>query len=174
MKKCWIVLLTALLLCGCGKQGALETVMDSVETPMRPEPREVYVALPKDAAKETMNGEKGGNIYFCEDYILTLQTVPGGDLQKTFLETTGYLPEQLSVMHTEQPDYKCYRCVWTAAGEQGDQVGRCTILDDGSYHYILTAMAEAEKAGDLTAGAWEDIFSSFCFALPEEETNKGS
>lgn len=174
MKKWWVICILALLLCGCGKQGELETVMDSAEIPMRPEPREVYVALPKDAAKETMNGEEGGNIYFCEDYTLTLQTVPGGDLQKTILDTTGYLPEQLPVMKTENPEYKCYRCVWTAVGESGDQVGRCTVLDDGNYHYILTAMADAEKAGLLTNGAWEEIFDSFCFALPEEQTNFGS
>ena len=172
MKKCWIVLLTALLLCGCGSRGAMETVMDSMEMPTPAEPREVYVQLPRDAAKQTM--DTSGNLYFCKDYTLILQTVPGGDLQKTFLETTGYLPEQLSVMQTEKPDYTCYRCVWTAAGETGDQIGRCTILDDGNYHYILTAMAAAEKAGELTAGEWEEIFSSFCLALPEEETNKGS
>ena len=172
MKKCWIVLLSAVLLCGCGKQGALETVMDSAVPPVQPEPKEVYVALPQDAAKETMAG--GGDIYFCGDYTVTLQTVTGGDLQKTVLETTGYLPDQLSIMQTENPEYKCYRCVWTAVGESGDTVGRCTILDDGNYHYILTAMADAEKAGELTSGEWEEIFSSFCFALPEEETNMGS
>ena len=171
MKKCWIVFLLVLLMCGCGKQGTLETVMDSAVEPPPAEPREVYVALPQDAAKQTMEGS--GELYFCGDYTVTLQTVTGGDLQKTFLDTTGYVPEQLSVMHTEGTDYQCYRCVWTAAGENGDQVGRCTILDDGNYHYILTAMADAEKAGKLTAGAWEEMFDSFCFALPEE-TGLGS
>ena len=173
MKKCWIVLLSVLLLCGCGNKGALETVMDSPVAPPQAEPREVYVALPQDAAQQTMTSEDSGNIYFCGDYTVTLQTVPAGDLQKTFLDTTGYTKEQLSVMQTEQADYKCYRCVWTAAGERGDQIGRCTILDDGNYHYILTAMADAETAGQLTNGAWEDIFDSFCFALPEE-TGLGS
>ena len=174
MKKCWLILLLVLLLCGCGKQETLETVMDSAVAPPPAEPREVYVSLPQNAAKQTMALEDSGNLYFCGDYTVTLQTVPGGDLQKTFLETTGYSQDQLSVMQTEQPDYKCYRCVWTAAGENGDQIGRCTILDDGNYHYILTAMADAEKAGLLTNGAWEDIFDSFCFTLPEEQTNFGS
>lgn len=174
MKKWWFVVLVALLLCGCGKAKDLETVSDVCDAPALSEPQEVYFTLPEGAAKEAMTSENSGSVYFCGDYFVTAHTVPAGDLQNTILETSGFLPEQLPVMKTLRGGCQCYDFVWTAAGEQGDQVGRCAILDDGNYHYVLTAMADAEDAGRLSRGAWEEMFSSYCIALPEEQVNIGS
>ena len=45
-------------------------------------------------------------------------------------------------------------------GEQGQQVARGCILDDGNYHYVLTALAEAERAGEFEE-VWQEIFSGY-------------
>ena len=173
MRKWLLVILSGMMLCGCGRKGELETVMDSSVVPAPVEQMEVIVSLPKDAMAQVLSSEEG-SIYFCGDYTLTMQTVSAGDLNSTFLDATGYLPEQLSVIKTEKPDYSRYDCVWTSAGEQGDQVGRCAVLDDGHYHYVLTLMADASKVCALSAGEWREVMDSFCLAHPEEEINIGS
>ena len=55
---------------------------------------------------------------------------------------------------------KRYEFVWAAAGEDGERLGRGVILDDGSYHYCLTAMrpADPEKTSQIV---WSQVFQSF-------------
>lgn len=174
MGKIWVVLIAAVLLTGCTGPEVYETMEDSVQVQAPAEKMEILFSLPSDASQQVMSGEENGDVYFCKDYVLTVQTVDGGDLKKTFLNATGFAPEQLSVMQTKQGEAIRYSCVWTAAGESGDQVGRCAILDDGNYHYVLTAMADAELAGELTDGAWRGIFNSFRLVEPEDVVNSGS
>ena len=50
-----------------------------------------------------------------------------------------------------------------SAGETGDLVGRGMILDDGSYHYCLTVLAEADKAAENQA-FWDSMFQTFRLA----------
>jgi len=52
------------------------------------------------------------------------------------------MPKMIQVIKTAQDTYERYDFVWTAAGEDGLQTGRACILDDGNYHYALSAMAE--------------------------------
>lgn len=174
MKKVILFLMLAVLLTGCKPPQVYETMDDSVQVQKPGEKMEILVSLPVDASRQVMSSEENGEIYFCNDYILTMQTVEAGDLQKTFLNATGFKPEQLSVVETQQGDATRYSCVWTAVGETGDQVGRCAVLDDGSYHYVLTAMADASVAGELTEGAWQEIFSSFRLIAPEDVVDSGS
>lgn len=174
MKKVWIVLLLAFMLTGCKEQKVYETMEDSVEIPVAGEKMEIFFNLPPEASQQVMSGEENGDIYFCNDYILTVQTTQAGDLEKTFLGATGFTPNQLSVMQTKQGDVTQYSCVFIAAGETGDQVGRCAILDDGHYHYILTAMADASLAGELSDGPWQGIFNSFSLISPDEVVDSGS
>ena len=44
--------------------------------------------------------------------------------------------------------------------EEGEQVGRACILDDGSYHYVLSVLAQADRAAELE-GVIADLFRSY-------------
>ena len=175
MKKIWVMGIAAmLLLVGCSPSQELETVSDSAVQPQRGQMQQMVINLPETAAAAVMTAEETGTVYFCDDFVLTMQTVESGDLQKTLVDTTGYAPDQLPIMETLQGNAKRYDCVWTAAGEAGDQVGRCAVMDDGNYHYILTVMADAEKSAELTETVWNSLFSTFRIAPEEEGLNSGS
>lgn len=174
MRRLMAIMLLSVILCGCKSQESYETMMDTMQQPEQAEKMVIMLNLPEEAAKQTMNTEESGCVYFCDDYVLTVQTLQGGDLQKTVLETTGFLPEQLPIIEMLQGNTKRYVCVWTAAGETGNQVGRMAVLDDGNYHYVLTAMAEEASAGKLSDAVWDEIFSSFRVVAPEDEVSSGS
>ena len=95
----------------------------------------------------------------CDDYMLSMQTLAGGDLNRTLKQITGYDKTQLTVLQTRAGDAEKYSCVWTAAGEGGDQVGRAVILDDGNYHYCVTVMADAAAAGELIP-VWQELLAT--------------
>ena len=156
MKKYAVLgLILALALCGCADQTVYEQVGD-VYAVIAPEPAEIVVALPEDAAVLTAGGAENGYLYFCDGYTLTVQTLAGGDLDGTFRDLTGFSEEDLTVV-SAAPDR--YECVWTCAGEGGDQVGRMVLLDDGVCHYAVTVMADAADAGDLRQ-TWDAIMAS--------------
>lgn len=159
MKKLWCVLALALLLTGCGANEVWETISDVDDTPVMVQMQQVKLTLPKDAASETMENGQSGKIYLCNGYTVTVQTLPGGDLDKTLREISGFSRQQLTVMETQTKNEKRYECVWAAAGEAEDQVARAVILDDGSYHYAVTVMARFSTAGDL-ADVWQSILTS--------------
>ena len=174
MRRLMVIVLLAVMLCGCKGQESYETMMDMLQQPEQAEKMVIMLNLPEEAAEQTMNTEESGSVYCCDDYVLTVQTCQGGDLQKTILETTGFTPEQLPVIETVQGNTKRYVCVWTAVGETGNQVGRLAVLDDGNYHYILTAMAEESAAGKLSEEVWDSVFSSFRVVKAEDVVSSGS
>ena len=159
MKILCFVLIVALLLGGCGAQPALETVLDQLETPVMAQMQQVNVVLPKEASVPTLHSEEAGALYLCDGYTLSVQTMEAGDLDATMRTLTGFAKDQLTVMETAKHNIKRYDCVWSAAGEGGDQVGRAVVLDDGYYHYAVTVMADFTAAGDL-AQTWNNILDS--------------
>lgn len=159
MKRCLCLLLCMWCLTGCTAEvyetlGDVEHVVGTV-APMR----KVVMELPGDAAVLTASG--GNTMYSCQDYTLALQTLPGGDLHATIQSVSGFEKSQLMVMETVCGDHKRYEFVWIAAGEGGDTICRAAVVDDGSYHYCVTAMAQEEAAGDLRE-EWNAVFASFC------------
>ena len=159
MKKLIPIVLCVLLLAGCGAQPTFETVNDLLPSGT-PEPaKELVVSLPQEAATPAMEGENGVCLYECEDYVLTTQVLPGGDLDATLQQLTGFTTGDLAHMKTKQQGMDRYDCVWTAASETGEQVCRAVVLDDGSYHYAVAVMAEAAVSGDLT-GQWQSVLRS--------------
>ncbi len=158
MKKIIAVLALGLLLTGCGGQQTLETVLDTYETPAA-QARQVELLLPEDAALATIGGADTGRLYLCDGYSVTVQTMGAGDLDRTLRQATGFAKEQLTVMETHVGDITRYDCVWSALGEEGEQTCRGVILDDGCYHYVVTVMADAQKAGELTE-TWNEILRS--------------
>ena len=173
VKKCLIFILTAVFLTGCGAEPTFETVTDEYAQPVTAVMQQAALQLPDGAAAAVMQNEESGTIYFCNDYTLTLQTLAGGDLSATLLQTTGYPKDQLKLIKTQPGDYTRYDCVWACAGEGEDQVGRAAVLDDGSYHYVLTCMTGASCAQDLQ-DQWQAVFGSFCLTAPGTDLYTGS
>ena len=159
MLKYVFVFLLVLMLSGCGAQETFETVSDLDAAPVYATDNHISFSLPDDAAVESMEAEDGSKIYLCNGYTLTVHKLASGDLDRTLREITGFGRDALTVMETVKNGFKCYRCVWSAAGEGEDQVGRATILDDGQSHHVIAVMADSAQAGDLI-GAWEHIMAS--------------
>ena len=149
----------ALLLSGCAAQETFETLSDDYDISAMAQMQQLQLTLPEDAAVTTMENDETGKIYLCDGYSVAVQTMQAGDLNKTLRQVTGFSKEQLTVMQTRKDGITRYECVWSAAGEGGDQVCRAAILDDGSYHYAVTVMAEQAAAGQQTK-TWQSILDS--------------
>lgn len=138
----------------------VETVNDEwLVSAMAPK-KELSVQLPASAAKTVLSAEDGAELYFCEDYILTLQTMASGDLDRSARSLCGYDADRLSILQTKHGELKRYDWTWTSAGEGSVQVGRAAVLDDGDYHYCMTVMAEEAACGTLDE-QWDALFRSF-------------
>lgn len=159
MKKWLIFGLLAIFLTGCTPEPTMETISDTLEEPVMAEPREISVRLPGEASIPAIESD-AGRVYTCGDYDLAIQTLEGGDLDGTVRSLTGFGREELTVLETEQDGVKRYDFVWASAGDEGEQLGRGVILDDGSYHYTMTVLRDAEPTESLQV-VWSDVFGSF-------------
>ncbi len=160
MKKYSIVFLFAFLftLCGCSAQPVFETLGNILGEPENILARQIHIQLPEDAAITTIVGESK-RMYLCGDYEIMLETVEAGDLNQTLTSLTGFEADSLTVIQTEHDDMTRYECVWTSAGEGGEQVNRTVILDDGYYHYCIIFCAPAAEAGALQS-QWQSIVNT--------------
>lgn len=159
MKKLSLILALCLLLCGCGAQETFETLGNVWDQEVSATPAKTEFDLPQEAAERTMASEQG-QIWFCPGYEITTQTLPAGDVDRTVQSICGYQRDALTFLQTSNSQIKRYECVWTAAGELGDEVYRAVILDDGIFHYIITVSASADDAGSLQ-DSWEPLLASF-------------
>ena len=173
MRKLWIIPLLAILLAGCGKETALETVSDIEDTPVISTQRRIQHHLPEELSAPVLQSEETGTLYLCDDYSVTVQIMEAGDLQRTIRNASGMEKDDLQIIQTRQGNAKRYQWIWTAASEQGMQVGRGCVLDDGAYHYVLTALTDEDKAGKVQP-QWREIFTSFSLATEQEEISTGS
>lgn len=153
-----VLLLSALLMTGCGAQEVFETLGNVLQEPGITVAREISMMLPDEAAVCTMTGQSG-KLFLCDGYEITVETLSAGDLNSTVRSLTGFDRENLTVMQTQRGDLICYECVWSSAGEGGDQVSRAVILDDGYYHYCVTFSAGEEDSGSLQQ-QWQDVIDS--------------
>lgn len=163
MKRIVMGLMLALLLTGCGAKETLETVADDI--PLQPvlgTPAEISVRLPDNAVAPVLESDTE-QVYLSEDYEIVVETRSSGDLSGTITALTGFDPEQLTVMHTQPEGVDRYEFVWVSAGESGDRLGRAVVLDDGSYHYCLSVLRDAQNQ-NKTQVVWSDVFSSFSLA----------
>ena len=169
MKKLCLGAMLILMLSGCNAPESYETISDSYIQPQLPQAQQTSMILAEETVQIQQNtgNEK---IYLCEDYCVVVQTFSAGDLDATIRSITGYPKDKLTVMERKTDGIDRYECVWVSAGEGGDQVGRMILLDDGNYHYALTVMAPADKAGELTP-VWQLLMDSF--AIGEPESTKG-
>ena len=159
MKKYLWMLLICLLLCGCKGQETMETIADEILLPVMAQPRDISVELPGETALPVVEND-AGRLYLCNEYEIVLQTLDAGDLGRTMQTLSGMALEDLTVMETQAEDGKRYEFVWTSAGEGGEQLGRAVVLDDGTYHYCLSVLRNADKA-DKSQTNWNRVFQSF-------------
>ena len=154
-----VLILAALLLSGCQGKETFEYVTDELTVPASVQPREVHFFLAEDPAMPAMESD-GGKLYLCGDYDVMIQTREGGDLEETVKAVSGFTSEELTLIQTASGDVDRYEFVWTSCAEDGELIGRATILDDGNYHYVLSATVEAEKIEEYQE-IWNGIFESF-------------
>lgn len=173
MKKCLVLMGLMLLLSGCGSEPTFETVNDENIQPVMAPMQKIMVSLPVDAAVTVLEEETAGTIYLCDGYTVTIHTAASGDMQKTLRSTTGFSKEELRTVQTEYGGLIRTEGVWTAAGENGEQVGRFAVLDDGSYHYVLACMADASVTEELQP-VWQELFDSFQVVSSQTELYTGS
>lgn len=159
MKKVWILLILSALLNGCAAEETLETVADDIVQPVMAQPAQTTVRLPDNAVAPVLESNSE-QVYLSEDYEIIIETVSGGDLSATIQKVSGYTPDSLTVMETEQDGAKRYDFVWASAGENGDLLGRAVILDDGNYHYCLSVLRDADTTENSQI-VWRDVFDSF-------------
>lgn len=148
MKKLFVLLLLTSMLVGCGAEETFEVVEDVIPVEPVAAPQQFYVTMPDDALTPTFQNDSE-ELYVCQDYTISKQILPSGDLEKTVNTLTGLSQQDIQMLKTFQENNDRYDLVWTAAGEDGLQVGRACILDDGNYHYVLSTLAPEETSGRL-------------------------
>ena len=155
-----IVLMTVLgLLSGCGAAETYELVTDEPVQQVSAQPREMHFFLAEETAMPAMETDSG-KLYLCGEYDVMSQIFDGGDLERTIRQVCGFAPSDLTVIQTESENVKKTEFVWTSAAEEGHRICRATILDDGNYHYVLSATVPAEKIEEYQE-IWNGIFETF-------------
>lgn len=149
-----------LLLAGCGAPEEYETMLDVSYDQPASTAASIDLVLPEEAAECFLGDPQSGAVYLCDDYTVTVVTLPGGDLDATLRTVTGFGADRLQPMKVYDGTCKRYHCAWTAAGEGAEQTCRGVILDDGAYHYALTVMADSREAGALLP-VWQQLMDSF-------------
>lgn len=161
MKKLCLLFGLVFLLAGCGAEETFETMSD-VFAEEEAKVLKISVDMPQKTMLPAMECE-GGALYFCDNWEIAVQTLAGGDWDRTVRAISGYSLENLTVMETGEEKMPRMEFVWTTAGERGDRVGRAAIISDGHYHYCLSVLADADQAGEL-AEIWNGMFESFSVA----------
>ena len=156
MKRLWIILLLCALLCGCASAPTFETLGEDIHQAVNTW-KQTVVSVP-EGAKEVAC--ENGSYRVCDTFDLQVQTLPGGDLNATVHALSGYDASALTVLTSGMGQMVRYEWVWTAMSEAGQMLCRSLVLDDGAYHYCLTAIGPAELGENLNS-CWNDIFSSF-------------
>ena len=157
LRKIYCVLLLACLLAGCAAEETFETISDDMVY-QQAEPRQIRVSLPEDTVLPVMETDFG-QLYFCRAFEVSVQTLPGGDLNATVQTLCGFDAADVELLETSSGGIPRFDFVWSSAGETGDQVGRAVILSDGGYHYCVAAMAPEEEA-DQYREIWNGMFET--------------
>jgi len=160
--KMLILLMIVLILTGCSPAQVYETVTDELVVPVSAQPREIRFDLAQEPVLPAMESD-GGQLFLCGDFDVMVQTLEAGNLSDTVYRISGFLPEELTLIQTGDADVDKYEFVWTSVSDSGHLIGRATILDDGNYHYVLSATVDAQLIEEYQE-IWNGIFESFKLA----------
>ena len=158
MRKLWVLIALAAILTGCAAEDTMETVADEpvmAESAMK----EIHMELPDETVLPVMQTDTG-EIYICSDFEVSVETLRGGDIQRTVEMLTGFGMEDVTVMETTAGGRTRYDLAWSCMGETGPEVGRAAVLSDGEYHYCLTVMTAQENAAAYNE-MFNGMFESF-------------
>lgn len=158
MKRMWVVFACAICLCGCNAEQTMETISDDLTVLAEEQACEVAVSVADEDAV-TFFGEDGSRLYLCDNYTVTVQTLSGGDIDQSMRTVTGFSKDSMTVIKTVKDGITQYEYAWSAIGEKEDQICRGVMLDDGTYHYAVTVMADYSQAADLQ-DTWQAVFES--------------
>lgn len=172
MKKLFVLLLITSMLLGCSAEETFEVVEDVIPVEPVAVPQQFFVSLPDEAMTPTFQGD-GEELYVCQGYTISKQIQESGDMEKTVNTLTGHSQEDIQIIKTFYDNCDRYDLVWTAAGEEGLQLGRACILDDGNYHYILSTLAGEDTAGQLR-DTFQDMYDSCKLLDPDVNLSTGS
>ena len=172
MKKLIVLLLLMSMLVGCGAEETFEVVEDVIPVEPVAAPQQFFVSLPDETMTPTFQDDSG-ELYVCQDYTISKQILESGDMERTVQTLTGQSQDDIQIIETFYDDCDRYDLVWTAAGEEGLQLGRACILDDGNYHYILSTLAGEETAGQLR-DTLQDMYDSCKLLDPDINLSTGS
>ena len=142
------VCILAIFLGGCSGTETFEVISDGINEPNTPMPAQIKLEISEDVAVKVMHGE-GWELYEGDRCQIIVQTYPSGNLDETLKQITGYGKECLTVMELREKNMEKYVFAWSVVSGEGELVGRCTVLDDGWYHYCLTVLTDAECFGEL-------------------------
>ena len=173
MKKMLLLGVLSVALCGCGSQETFETITDAYQEPVMAQSWQLAVDLPAEAVMPIMETDREDKLYVCDSYTLSTHITQSGDLNETIRTYTGLSMEQLELIGTNADAWKRYEGIWTSAAEDGEQIGRIAVLDDGEHHYVLLAMTQSDSAGELTE-VWQPIFRSFRLVEADSQVSSGS
>lgn len=158
MKRMILLVICVLLLSGCSTEQTMETLSDDLSVSAAAEASKIFISVDEENAAVFYDGN-GGELYLCEGYTVAVQTLVGGDVARSVELLTGFSKEDLTVMQTLRDGLTAYEYVWCAAGEREDQICRGMLIDDGTYHYAVTVMADYTLAGQMQ-DTWQTVFDS--------------
>jgi len=159
MKRVLALILGILLLTGCSTAETYELVTDELDVPVAVQPKEIHFFLAEETVMPVMESDEG-KLYLCGEYDVMSQILEGGDLNKSVQKISGYLPEELTMIQTGSGEVDRYEFVWTGSSDEGQMICRATLLDDGEYHYVLSATVQADRIEEYQE-IWNGIFESF-------------
>ena len=166
MKRLIVIAVILLAMCGCAKETSFETVSDELQITQEVQ-GQIQMTLPEGVDISTILEDTGGKLYICDNYTISEYTVQSGDLKETIQTATGFDLDEIHIISTQQDGIQRYDCTWTSAGEGELQTCRAAILDDGSYHYVVSTMGDSSSVSDF-ADEWQSIFQSFSIIDTEQ------
>ena len=161
-----LIVVLALLLCGCSRaEAAWETVddaeimaasgswLDSAYT--------MVFSVPQDAVEDTTASGRDCTVYTQADggYEIERRTMLCADADSAVRRLSGFAPEQLDVIETTRFGLPEYQFAWYSETDEGARLYRADVLLDGTYAYALK-LSVPESGGCQYDSTAQGVFAT--------------